>query len=437
MVEFEIVFSNSGLTSLYQNIENKQTINVKMKIMKKTFSLFLAISAITFSSFAQPNQNDESFKWFKKATEVINYQLNQATKTYLPGKNPRSINPNGTVRLAGLTDWTTGFFPGSLWYGYELTNDKKLAQEAKKFTLALDSIRNIKTTHDLGFMLFCSYGNAYRITNDAIYLPALRDGAQNLANRFNPKVGVIKSWDFSWWHYPVIIDNMMNLEYLYWAAKEFNHPNYANAANTHALTTMKNHFRKDYSSYHVVDYDPLTGKVLRKATHQGLTDESSWARGQGWGLYGYTLCYKNSKNPKFLKQAENIAAFIMNHPRMPKDKVPVWDFDVHNAMDSEERAPRDASAAAVIASALLDLSTQVKDGKKYVDYAEDILKSLSSDAYLAKPDENSYFLLKHSVGAFLYNSEIDTPLDYADYYYLEALNRYADIKKIDSSVTIR
>lgn len=407
--------------------------------MKKTFSLFLAITTITFSSFAKPSQNDESFKWFKKTSEVISYQLNKAAQTYKPGKNPRSVNPDGTVRLAGLTDWTTGFFPGSLWYGYELTGDKKLAEQAKKFTLALDSIRKIKNTHDLGFMLYCSYGNAYRITADKIYLPALGDGAQNLANRFNPKIGVIKSWDFSWWHYPVIIDNMMNLEYLYWAAKEFNKPDYANAANTHALTTMKNHYRKDHSSYHVVDYDPITGKVLRKVTHQGLTDESAWARGQAWGLYGYTVCYKNSKNPKFLKQAENIASFIMNHPTMKKNKIPAWDLNVHNADDLDEdgQAPRDASAAAVIASALLDLSTQVKDGQKYVDYAEEILKSLSSDAYLAKPGENSYFLLKHSVGAFLYNSEIDTPLDYADYYYLEALNKYAAIKKIDSLITIR
>jgi unsaturated chondroitin disaccharide hydrolase len=398
--------------------------------MKKTFSLFLAISTITFSSFAQSNQNDESLNWFKKTTEVISSQLNKAALVYKPGKNPRSVNPDNTVRLAGLTDWTTGFFPGSLWYGYELTGDKTLATEAKKFTLALDSIRNIKNTHDLGFMLYCSYGNAYRITNDKIYLPALKDGATNLYARFSPIVGAIRSWDFTWWHYPVIIDNMMNLEYLYWGAKQFDKPDYANAANTHALTTMKNHFRNDYSSYHLVDYDPKTGKVLRKATHQGVTDESAWARGQAWGLYGYTMCYANSKNPKFLQQAIHIASFIMNHPRMPKDKVPVWDFDVHNAMDTEERAPRDASAAAVIASALLDLSTQVKDGKKYADYAEEILKSLSSDAYLAKPGENNYFLLKHSVGAFLYNSEIDTPLDYADYYYLEALNRYAAIKKI-------
>ncbi|WP_025143812.1 glycoside hydrolase family 88 protein [Pedobacter jeongneungensis] len=399
--------------------------------MKKAFCLAVLAATLVLNCYASKVQHNPPPTWLKKTTDIISFQLNKATATYKPGLNPRSINPNGTVRLAGLTDWTTGFFPGSLWYGYELTGDKNLATEAKKFTLALDSVRHIKNTHDLGFMLYCSYGNAYRITGDQTYLPALKEGIANLNARFSPTVGAIRSWDFSWWHYPVIIDNMMNLEYLYWGAKTFNKPDYAHSATTHALTTMKNHFRKDYSSYHVVDYDPKTGKVLAKRTHQGVTDESAWARGQGWGLYGYTVCYKNTKNPQFLAQAEHIAAFIMNHPRMPKDKVPVWDFDVHNANGVEEPAPRDASAAAVIASALLDLSTQVKDGKKYVDYAEDILKSLSSDAYLAGPGENQYFLLKHSVGAFLYNSEIDTPLDYADYYYLEALKRYVDIKKID------
>jgi len=376
------------------------------------------------------NENNGE-QWFLNSIKTITYQLNKAASIYTPGKNPRSVNPDGTVRVAPYRDWTTGFFPGSLWYAYELTNDNNLALQAKRFTLALDSVRYIKDTHDVGFMLYCSYGNAYRITGDKMYLPALKDGASNLASRFNPKVGAIRSWDFYWWNFPVIIDNMMNLEYLYWAAKEFQQDAYKDVANAHALTTLKNHFRKDYSSYHVVDYSPTSGKVLAKRTHQGITDESSWARGQGWAVYGYAMCYANTKNPKFLQHAEHIAKFIMNHPRMPKDKVPVWDFDVHNAMDVEEKAPRDASAAAVIASALLELSTQAKGGDKYFRYAEDILKSLSSNEYLAKPGSNQYFILKHSVGAFLYNSEIDTPLNYADYYYLEALKRYAQIKKID------
>lgn len=385
--------------------------------------LFLILQMGVFKLYAQ----DE---WFTRSLTTINAQLEKAAQTYTPGHNPRSVNPNGTVRVAPYKDWTTGFFPGSLWYGYELTGDKTLAEQAKRFTLGLDSVRLLTDTHDVGFMLYCSYGNAFRITGDKMYLPALADGARNLDARYSSKVKAIRSWDFGKWKYPVIIDNMMNLEYLYWAGKEFNKPAYINAANQHALTTLKNHFRKDYSCYHVVDYDPKTGNVLAKKTHQGLTDESAWARGQGWALYGYTMCNQNSKNEKYLQQAQNVAKYIMTHPSMPQDKIPAWDLDVHNAFDDEGNAPRDASAAAVIASALLELSTQVKDGAAYFNYAEDILKSLSSDAYLAKAGDNHFFLLKHSVGAFLYNSEIDTPLNYADYYYLEAMKRYAEIKKI-------
>lgn len=398
--------------------------------MKKlTGVVLLVLTTTIFTGFAARSQNSDD--WFTKAKNIISIQLTQASQFYQPGSNPRSINPDGSVRKATYTDWTTGFFPGSLWYGYELTGNKDLAGEAKRFTLALDSARYITYTHDLGFMLYCSYGNAYRISGDPVFLPTLEDGAQNLSARFNAKVGAIRSWDFGTWKYPVIIDNMMNLEYLYWAAKQFRQPVYAQNATSHALTTLKHHFRKDFSSYHVVDYDPATGKVYRKATHQGLTNESAWARGQAWGLYGFTMCFANTKNSKFLMQAENIARYIMNHPSMPKDKIPVWDFDVHNAYDADKDglAPRDASAAAVIASALLELSTYAKDGTKYFNYAEDILKSLSSEKYMAKPGENNFFILKHSVGAFLYNSEIDTAIDYADYYYLEALKRYAAIKK--------
>ena len=346
---------------------------------------------------------------------------------------PRSMSiKTGEIKKVPSKDWTSGFFVGNLWQIYQLTGDARFKDRAAVWNAFMEKEKFNAITHDMGFKIFGSFGKGLEVADNVNYKAIVVESAETLTTRFNKKVGSIRSWDFNKdiWEFPIIIDNMMNLEYLYWSANEFKKPEYADAASTHALTTIKNHFRKDYSSYHLVDYDAKTGKVIHKGTHQGVTDDSAWARGQAWGLYGYTMCYANTKNPKFLQQAEHIASFIMNHPRMPKDKIPVWDFDVHNAMDTEVLAPRDASAAAVIASALLDLSTQVKDGKKYADYAEDILKSLSSDAYLAKPGENSYFLLKHSVGAFLYNSEIDTPLDYADYYYLEALKRYASIKKI-------
>lgn len=404
---------------------------ITKKRLKGTSKFLLTFLSATLlgTSIVEANPDTTNNDWFEKATATAVFQLEKAAETYQPGLNPRSVEPCGKARIAPLTDWTTGFFPGSLWYGYELSHDKKLAEQADRFTLALDSIRHITHTHDLGFMLYCSYGNAYRLTHDKKYLPPLKEGAAHLYARFNKHIGVIRSWDFGPWQFPVIIDNMMNLEYLYWAGQTFKQAAYSEAANSHAKTTLKNHFRKDYSSYHVVSYDTTTYQVEKKQTHQGLSNESAWSRGQAWGLYGYAMCYKNSKNPQFLAHAKHIAHFIMNHPKMPKDKIPAWDFDVHNVFDHEKEAPRDASAAAIIASALLELSTEVTNGKAYFTYAEEILKSLSSDSYLAKPGENNFFILKHSVGAFLYNSEIDTPLNYADYYFLEALNRYRAIKQ--------
>jgi len=394
-------------------------------VFKRTI-VAMSLSTMLYSS-AVCQGSGKGNNWFSNAEERVVYQLKKAASVYDVQQNPRSVNADGTVRLVTMRDWTNGFFPGSLWYGYELSKDPALAADAKRFTLALDSVQHITDTHDLGFMLHCSYGNAFRLTADSTYLPVLRQGAKHLYARYNPKVGAIRSWDFGPWQFPVIIDNMMNLEFLFWAKKQFQVDGYFEAANQHAKTTLRHHFRPNYSSYHLINYNPKSGKVVSKETHQGLTDESSWARGQAWGLYGYVMCYENTKDPIFLKHAEKIAKFIMTHPRMPEDKIPAWDFDVHNALE-EQGAPRDVSAAAVIASALIRLSTQTSKGQFYADYAEDILKTLCSDQYLAKKDQNAYFILKHSVGAFLYNSEIDTPINYADYYFLEALIRYKALK---------
>ncbi len=394
--------------------------------MKRLASIL--ISQIALLAICSHNiKAQENLNWLKNAKESIVYQLKKASETYKPGMNPRSINNDGSVRLAPQSDWTTGFFPGSLWYGYELSGDKQLATSARKFTLGMDSLKNFKHTHDLGFMIYCSYGNAYRLTKDKAYVSTLENGAKNLHGRYNKTVGAIRSWDFGHWEFPVIIDNMMNLDFLFWAGKEFKKPEYVKASEQHAITTLKNHFRPDNSSYHVISYDTLSGRAIQKETHQGLTHESAWARGQAWGLYGYIMSYKETNNKIFLDHAIAIAKYIMEHPNVDADKIPYWDYDIHNG---GERAPRDASAAAVIASALIDLS-KYTNKKEYFTYAEDILKSLSSDKYLAKKGTNGYFLLKHSVGAFLYNSEIDTPLNYADYYYLEALIRYANAKNID------
>lgn len=372
------------------------------------------------------SEKNKEYEWATNAVEVASVQLKTLVKACDgTGKLPRSVK-NGEVRLENLYDWTSGFFPGSLWYEYELTGDNFFKTEAGKYTALLYNLKDYKDTHDLGFMMYCSYGNEYRITKNDTIPPILIETANSLISRYNDTTKTIRSWDFGDWSYPVIIDNMMNLELLFFASKYTGNPKYKEIAMKHADTTMKNHYREDMSSYHVISYDRKTGGVESKGTFQGYADSSAWARGQAWGLYGYTLCFRETQKTDYLGMAEKIAAFIMNNPSIPADKVPYWDY---NAPDIPN-APRDASAAAVTASALLELSTMVKDGTKYFNYAEEILKSLSSDAYLAKPGTNHGFILMHSVGHLPANSEIDTPLNYADYYYLEALKRYFDLKKI-------
>jgi len=380
---------------------------------QKLFILSILITSVFLSSC----KNKAS--WVDKSIETAAFQLNQMTEEIADSaKLPRSVK-NGKVRLENIYDWTSGFFPGSLWYMYEFTGDNKFKVEALKYTGMLYELKNYTQTHDLGFMLYCSYGNAYRITKDTACLPVLIQTADNLIARYKPQTRTIRSWDFGEWEYPVIIDNMMNLELLFWASEQTKDPKYREIAIQHANTTMKNHFRKDFSSYHLVDYDTITGDVRSKGTFQGYAAESSWARGQAWGLYGYTVCYRFTKDRKYLDMARNIASYIMKNVKT-NDKIPYWDY---NAPDIPN-APHDASAAAITASALLELKNMVENGKEYYDYAETILKNLSGDKYLAAKGTNKGFILMHSVGHLPAGSEIDTPLNYADYYYLEAMKRY-------------
>lgn len=268
--------------------------------------------------------------------------------------SPRTIEDNGALRLVASRDWTSGFFPGELWYMYEYTQDDFWKKQAQAFTANIEDQKTNGGTHDMGFKMYCSFGNGYRLTNDANYKNILLESAATLITRYKPTIGCIRSWDHSRdkWQCPVIIDNMMNLELLYWAFKETGDSVYYNIANTHARTTIKNHFRDNYSSYHVIDYDTITGDVLHKHTHQGYNHESAWSRGQAWGLYGYTMCYRETKLPEFLSQAENIANYIFTNPTMPEDMVAYWDFDTPGIPNE----PRDASAAAVMACAMYELS---------------------------------------------------------------------------------
>lgn len=327
----------------------------------------------------------------------------------------------GKRRLCGIYDWTSGFFPGSLWYAYELTGDEDLKEDAIHFTNLLNPIRHYDGTHDLGFMIGCSYGNALRLSPNDTIKNVIVETADNLAGRFNPEIGCIRSWDFGTWNFPVIIDNMMNLDLLFLATRLTGDNKYRDMAITHANTTMQNHFRNDYTSWHVVSYND-DGSVERKQTHQGRNDDSAWARGQAWGVYGYTSCFRETGDSTYLFFAEHIANMIMAKVST-EDAIPYWDYNAPAGPDT----PRDASAAAVTASALLELSTYADDGDRYFSYAEKILESLSSPAYLAEPGTNEGFILKHSTGSLPNGSEIDVPLNYADYYYLEAIKRYLDL----------
>jgi len=333
--------------------------------------------------------------------------------------SPRTIE-NGKLKLVNSHDWTSGFFAGQLWLLYAATGKDEWKQQAESFTAPLEREKTNGTTHDMGFKIYTSFGNGYKLTKDPHFREVIIQSAKTLATRFNPVTGVIKSWDHQEqkWQYPVIIDNMMNLELLFEAAKLSGDSSLYRIAVTHANTTMKNHYRPDYSSYHVVDYDSVTGKVIKKQTHQGYADESAWARGQAWGLYGYTMCYRETKDPKYLQHAENIAKFLLTNPNLPSDMVPYWDFNDPKIPNTV----RDASAAAIMSSALFELSTYSEHGKEYHAAAIKILESLTKN-YRSPQGENFGFLLLHSTGHMPNKSEIDVPINYADYYYVEALLR--------------
>ncbi len=334
--------------------------------------------------------------------------------------SPRTLDSTGKLKLVSSRDWTSGFFPGELWFLNEYTKNNEWKKLAESFTTNIEKEKTNATTHDMGFKIYCSFGQGYRLTDAPHYKDVIIQSAKTLSTRFNPRVGCIRSWDHhkEQWDYPVIIDNMMNLELLFAATKFSGDSSYYKIAVTHASTTMKNHYRPDYSSYHVVDYDTATGQVRKKQTAQGYADESAWARGQSWGLYGFTLCYRFTKDKKFLEQADHIASFILQHPHLPGDLVPYWDYDAPGIPNE----PRDVSAAAIMASALYELSTYSIHGKKYRETADQIIQNLSV-YYRSPAGENKGFILLHSTGSKPANSEVDTPLIYADYYYLEALLR--------------
>lgn len=330
------------------------------------------------------------------------------------GRFPRTFE-DGELITSNSSWWCSGFYPGTLLYLYEQTGDQSLLTEAERMLELLKPEQYNTNTHDLGFMMFDSFGHANRIEPKAEYEEILINSAESLASRYSPAVKSIRSWNSEPGNFLVIIDNMMNLDLLFWATEATGDSAYYDIAVTHSNTTIKNHFRNDNSSWHVLNYDPQTGEIQNKRTEQGLNDESAWARGQSWGLYGFVETYRNTNDERYLEQAQKIADYLINHPNLPEDKVPYWDYN------TEPGSLRDASAGAIMASALLELEQYLPD-KGYKETARTTLETLASE-YIAEPGENGHFILMHGVGHLPADSEVDVPLSYADYYFIEALNR--------------
>jgi len=392
--------------------------------MNSRFITFiLALFLIAAQSYSQKGN---SFNIKKQ----LNYCADQASKT-LPvipndGTSPRTIaSGSKDWKFVNYKDWTSGFWPGELWYLYEATGDKKWEKEADKFSRFLTPLSFSKAAdHDLGFQIFNSFGNGYRLTKNREYKEIILKTADTLATLFNPKVGTILSWPHNkYGGHNTIIDNMMNLELLFWASKNGGNKKLYNIAVKHAETTMNNHFRPDNSSYHVIIYDCDTGKKIKGITAQGYSDNSMWARGQAWAIYGFTMVYRETKDIKFLDFAHKLARVYLDR-LTAEDLIPYWDFNAPGIPNE----PRDASAAAIVSSALLELSSYTKDvnlKKEYLQKSKKMIVSLSE--HYQSRDANPAFLL-HSTGHKPAGSEIDCSINYADYYYLEALLRLQKLK---------
>ena len=383
---------------------------------QKLFNYLILVFSCNILFFC--TKKEEAFNSKKSLETRYNKLLN-----YKPDSIafPRSFSiVENEIKKVPSKDWTSGFYAGNLWQIYALTNNTKHKELAKKWTAFIEKEKFNNRTHDMGFKIFCSFGQGLKYEDNQKYKDIIVKSAQTLSTRFNDTVGSIRSWDFNkdTWYFPVIIDNMMNLEMLFEATKISKDSSFHKIAVKHANTTLKNHFRADNSSYHVVDYNPENGAIRMKVTHQGLNDDSVWSRGQGWAIYGYTMAYRYTKDKKYLNQAEATANFYLNHKNLPKDGIPYWDF-----LDpSIPNAPRDVSTATVISSAMVELYQYTKK-TKYLDYSKKVIESLKTNEYILEPTINAPFILKHSTGNWPKKDEVDEPIVYGDYYFLETLLR--------------
>ena len=411
--------------------------NPIFKMCKPHRLLKISTLVLLFSVFALTSHADSSFqvdqqlqRCHQKVRQAL-HDLQKADGTLDYTMEPRNIlhgdkQKAWNCRKATAEEWCSGFWSGILWMDYGYSHDSIVGQAAEGYTAALRScVYRPVYDHDLGFIIFCSFGKGYELNHNALYRQTLLDAADSLATLFRPLVGTILSWPRNvkmFGGHNTIMDNMMNLDLLFWASRHGGNPLLYDIAVTHAKTTMKHHFRPDGGCYHVAVYDTLTGDFIKGVTHQGYADNGTWARGQGWAIYGYTMVYRYTHEKVFLDFAQKVANYYLS--RLPEgDLIPKWDFD-----DPDPKAPKDASAACVVADALLELQQYVggQKGQQYREKAVEMLRQLSSPEYFSGK-RNDAFLL-HSTGHHPAGSEIDASIVYADYYYLEALLRLRNIK---------
>ena len=333
---------SASFVSFRNNINVK--LNLKMRVMrnkKKTLIISLVLLACFASSACAVSKGMK-----KVVDEALDFSVKQSMSMFSEMQGQVGILPrtakDGKMITCESPWWTSGFYPGTLWYCYEYSNDPQVRAAAEEMTSRVEKQKYTTSNHDVGFIINCSFGNGYRLTHNEAYREVIETAAKSLSTRFHPVTGCTRSWNSKKWQFSVIIDNMMNLELLTVASSMTGDNSYYKKAKSHADRTMMNHFRPDGSSYHVVSYNN-DGTVEKKCTHQGQKDDSSWARGQAWGLYGYTSCYRESKNAEFLRQAENIAALIMRRVKT-EDAIPLWDYDAPDM----PQTPRDAYSPSIL-----------------------------------------------------------------------------------------
>ena len=393
------------------------------RIVRSYFLIKLAIPGLLLISFScSRHELGTSDFDVNNSIKYCKQKLSQTIKHFDEEERlPRSIN-DGEKHWNGssINSWTSGFYAGILWRMYELTGETLWSHHANYYTNILEPVRRLPwKTHDFGFMMYYSYGLGYEMTQNPQYKIVLLETADSLATMFNPKVGTLESWPWMkrkrGWPHTTIVDNMMNLELLFWAAENGGNPVYRQLAEQHATKTLQDFMRPDNSTFHVVIYDSIGSDYIKRTTDQGWGDHSTWARGHSWATYGFVKAYKYTDNPTFLEAAENLAYYYLDH--VEKDMIPYWDFDAPNIPNE----PKDASAAAIMSCALLELgslSGEISKRNQFYRSGLEILKELSSEKYTTEVRDA---FLTNSVGSRPGNSEITSSLIYTDYFYLEAL----------------